>query len=94
MALRALVLSFECSFSIRFPPSHHFDRQEKFQIFGDCEYSPPLLGMIWIVNINVFRSKKLIVIKINDHFGGQKMAYYALAFLATKLRAGTALCNK
>lgn len=61
-------------------PWPDYCRQGKFQIFGDCGYSPPLLGMIWIVSINVFRSKRLIVIEINGHFGGQKMAYYALAF--------------
>ena len=53
---------------------------------------PPLLGIFLL--LNVFRSRKLIVIKINGHLGGQKMADYVLSVLPSKLRAATALCSK
>ena len=49
-------------------------------------YSPTFAGNDFYFS-RFFRSKKLIVIKINGHLGGQKMADHVLSILPSKLCA-------
>ena len=65
-------------FAISHPATLGIDSRDFEYLFKEGT-PPPLLGIFLL--LNVFRSKKLIVIKINGHLGGQKMAYYVLSVL-------------